>query len=149
MKKIFSFSLFLLLLSLSTSAQPDNNKPLIVINGSISNIGLSLIDPNTIESVTVLKDQSTLAAYGELGKNGVILINTKDHVKIDTSKYSKPESLILVNGEVFTYGLNLIDPKEIKSITVLKDKSATDIYGNAGEKGVILITTSDNIKLKK
>ncbi|MFX7870647.1 TonB-dependent receptor plug domain-containing protein, partial [Acinetobacter baumannii] len=35
------------------------------------------IDPNNIESITVLKDKGSIAAYGEAGKNGVILIKSK------------------------------------------------------------------------
>ena len=39
---------------------------------------LTLINPNDIESVTVLKDASATAIYGSRGANGVILITTKD-----------------------------------------------------------------------
>lgn len=38
---------------------------------------MQLIDPKTIESVTVLKDASATTIYGEKGKNGVILIKLK------------------------------------------------------------------------
>ena len=146
MKKSILLTLSVLLLSVSLSAQIENNKPLIVINGKISSTELNSIDPDTIESITVLKDQSATAAYGELGMNGVILIITKDYVKPDSSKDQKSESLIIVNGEVYTSELNTIDPNEIEAITVLKDKSATDIYGEAGKNGVVLITTTDNNK---
>jgi TonB-dependent starch-binding outer membrane protein SusC len=37
--------------------------------------------------------------------------------------------------------LNIINPRDIESITVLKDASATAIYGSRGSAGVILITT--------
>jgi iron complex outermembrane receptor protein len=39
---------------------------------------LTLINPNDIESVTVLKDASATAIYGSRGANGVVLITTKD-----------------------------------------------------------------------
>ncbi|MEN0002517.1 MAG: SusC/RagA family TonB-linked outer membrane protein [Bacteroidota bacterium] len=63
-----------------------SNDPLIVINGlPISNntIGgarsiLSTINPNDIESFTVLKDASATAIYGSRAANGVIIITTKD-----------------------------------------------------------------------
>lgn len=62
-----------------------SNDPLIVINGlPISNnaIGgsrsiLSTINPNDIESFTILKDASATAIYGSRASNGVILITTK------------------------------------------------------------------------
>jgi len=38
---------------------------------------VSNLDPNTIESFTVLKDAAAVAPYGVAGANGVILITTK------------------------------------------------------------------------
>jgi iron complex outermembrane receptor protein len=62
-----------------------SNDPLIVIDGlPISNSGnsgstsvLSAINPNDIESFTILKDASATAIYGSRASNGVILITTK------------------------------------------------------------------------
>jgi len=149
MKKLILLTLSVIFLSISLSAQIENNKPLIVINGKVSSTELNLIDPNTIESITVLKDQSATAAYGKLGENGVLLIITKDYVKPDSSKDQESEPLILVDGEVYTLDLNTINPDEIEAITVLKDKSATDIYGKAGKNGVMLITTTEDLKINK
>ncbi|MGM0934838.1 MAG: SusC/RagA family TonB-linked outer membrane protein [Bacteroidota bacterium] len=66
------------------------NEPLYVIDGVPiinDNVGgsaatsslsaLASINSNDIESITVLKDASTTAAYGARGANGVIVINTK------------------------------------------------------------------------
>ena len=62
-----------------------SNDPLIVIDGmamdnnatkGMSN-PLSLVNPNDIESFTILKDASATAIYGSRGSNGVILITTK------------------------------------------------------------------------
>ena len=38
---------------------------------------LERLDPNDIESITVLKDSSAVALYGPDAKSGVILVNTK------------------------------------------------------------------------
>ena len=38
------------------------------------------------------------------------------------------------------FKLNSIDPNDIESISVLKDKSAMDIYGDDAKNGVIIIT---------
>jgi len=62
-----------------------SNDPLIVIDGMpLDNGGISgqanplaLINPNDIESITVLKDASAAAIYGSRGANGVVLITTK------------------------------------------------------------------------
>jgi TonB-linked SusC/RagA family outer membrane protein len=62
-----------------------SNDPLIVIDGvPVDNNGLagspntlSLINPNDIENITILKDASAAAIYGSRAANGVILITTK------------------------------------------------------------------------
>ncbi len=53
-----------------------NTSALIVVDGVANRDGISRIDPNDIESMTVLKDASA-AIYGAQAANGVILITTK------------------------------------------------------------------------
>ena len=54
-------------------------EPLWVIDGMViqSGLGLSGINPNSIESISVLKNAGETAIYGSRGANGVILIKTK------------------------------------------------------------------------
>lgn len=62
-----------------------SNDPLIVIDGlAMDNDGiqgvsnpLSMVNPNDIETITVLKDASATAIYGSRASNGVIIITTK------------------------------------------------------------------------
>jgi len=56
-----------------------DEQPLIIINGKEAgeDINLDSIDPNTIESINVLKGPSAEKAYGEKGKNGVVEITLK------------------------------------------------------------------------
>ena len=54
-----------------------DNAPLIVLDGIPYSGSLGDIDPNIIESMSVLKDASSAAIYGSRGANGVILIQTK------------------------------------------------------------------------
>ncbi len=62
-----------------------NNDPLIVIDGvPISNDGvlgmsnpLAMVNPENVESMTILKDASATAIYGSRASNGVIIITTK------------------------------------------------------------------------
>ncbi|GBU08798.1 SusC/RagA family TonB-linked outer membrane protein [Bacteroidales bacterium] len=55
-----------------------DNDPLIVIDGvPVSNTSISFINPNDIETFTVLKDASSTAIYGSRASNGVIIITTK------------------------------------------------------------------------
>ena len=50
--------------------------PLVLIDG-VPREGLRVIDPNEIESISVLKDASATAVFGVRGANGVIIITTK------------------------------------------------------------------------
>ncbi len=54
-------------------------EPLYVLDGMVirSIMGISGMDTNTIESITVLKDAGATAIYGSRGANGVIIIKTK------------------------------------------------------------------------
>ncbi len=54
-----------------------SENPLIVLNGVIYPGNLNDIDPQSIESVSVLKDATSLAAYGSKAANGVIMVTTK------------------------------------------------------------------------
>ncbi|MFL9484170.1 TonB-dependent receptor [Chitinophagaceae bacterium LWZ2-11] len=63
--------------------------PLLVVDG-VPDRSINNIDPEDVESFTVLKDASATAVYGTRGANGVILINTKK------GKAGKPK----INAEV-------------------------------------------------
>ncbi|WP_348723527.1 M56 family metallopeptidase [Parabacteroides goldsteinii] len=60
--------------------QIGKEKPLIIIDGveQIKDDAIDKLNPNIIESISVLKDESSVKLYGERGKNGVILITTKN-----------------------------------------------------------------------
>ncbi|MGO4291831.1 SusC/RagA family TonB-linked outer membrane protein [Chitinophaga sp. RAB17] len=51
------------------------------------------------------------------------------------------QPLYVIDGIPQTNGLNFLDPTDVESIEVLKDASATAIYGARGANGVILVTT--------
>lgn len=54
-----------------------NREPLYVLDGVPFNGNVSAINPDDIESMTVLKDATATAIYGSRGANGVVLIQTK------------------------------------------------------------------------
>jgi len=53
-----------------------NNDPLVVVDGLID-VGMNSVNPSDIQSISVLKDASSTAIYGNRGANGVIIITTK------------------------------------------------------------------------
>lgn len=70
---------------------------------------------------------------GQPGKdNASILIRGR-------SSWSDGSPLVLVDG--IERSMSEIDPNEVQTITVLKDASATAVYGTQGANGVIIVTT--------
>ena len=56
----------------------ENKQPLIFADGKeISMDAMEKLDPSTIESISVLKDSTSIKVYGKRGANGVILVNTQ------------------------------------------------------------------------
>ncbi len=73
-----------------------DNSPLIVLDGVIFDGALESIDPGIIEEINVLKDATSLAAYGSRAANGVIMIATK------RGKIGKPMISIRASGTSIT-----------------------------------------------
>jgi TonB-linked SusC/RagA family outer membrane protein len=56
------------------------------------------------------------------------------------------DPLVVLDGIPFAGSIGDINPNDIKSIDILKDASATAIYGSRGANGVILVTTNKGTK---
>lgn len=56
------------------------------------------------------------------------------------------DPLVVLDGIPFAGSLSDINPTDIKSVDILKDASATAIYGSRGANGVILVTTNKGTK---
>ncbi|WP_231490672.1 TonB-dependent receptor plug domain-containing protein [Pedobacter sp. Leaf170] len=60
------------------NAGKQTNQPLYIVDGEkVESASIELLDPNTIQSVTVLKDKDSIISYGLAASNGVVLITTK------------------------------------------------------------------------
>lgn len=62
------------------------------------------------------------------------------------SSWNGSEPLVMVDGVERSF--NDIDPNEIETISVLKDASATAVFGAKGANGVIIVTTKSGVKGK-
>lgn len=62
-----------------------NNAPLFVVDGIQVENALSVLAPQDIESIDVLKDASATAIYGARGANGVVIITTKGGREMKTT----------------------------------------------------------------
>jgi TonB-dependent SusC/RagA subfamily outer membrane receptor len=65
--------------SISSNTRLEANTPLLLLDGvEVPYSTTQTVNPNEIQSITVLKDNWAISSYGEKGKNGVILISTKE-----------------------------------------------------------------------
>jgi TonB-dependent SusC/RagA subfamily outer membrane receptor len=83
------------------SVGSESNQPLMILDGKIlegqNDSNLKKIDPNDIASVDVIKDKNAIAAYGEKGKNGVVVITTKKFKAIK-AKQNEGNGGLEING---------------------------------------------------
>lgn len=70
------------------------------------------------------------------GEVGDINIRGVRSIKAEQSPLYVVDGMVIQNG-----GIENINPSDIESIDILKDASATAIYGSRGANGVILVTT--------
>ena len=105
-----------------------SGNPTYVIDGFID-ADINAINPNDIESISVLKDASATAIYGSRGANGVILIKTKS---------GKKNSKLKVDGEYYhtvstlVNKLELLDPVSYMQIVnkKLDEAGALEIFSD-------------------
>lgn len=110
----------------------------VTVTGAISSVKGEDLTRTSVSNVTnVLAGQltgvSTVQTSGEPGSDAATIYLRGQATWEDSSP------LIQVDG--VEREMNDIDPDEIESITVLKDASATAVFGVRGANGVILITT--------
>jgi TonB family protein len=118
--------------------------PIYIVNGEEYKGHISDIKVNDILNITVLKGKEAIEKFGDKATGGVIIIETKQK-KTNSGK----DPLVIVNGVVYGLNIDTIDPATIERIDVLKDESATAIYGEKGQNGVILITLLSNVSSTK
>lgn len=120
-----------------------SNDPLIVIDGlAMDNYGmqgssnaLNLVNPNDIESFTVLKDASATAIYGSRASNGVIIITTKKGRKNmkPTISYNGNVSVSAVAKKVDVMNAaEFMDYIKTNSGMTDEEWQASDYYKNMG-----------------
>ena len=117
----------------------NGTEPLFVIDGVIQpKTQFDVLDPNEVESISVLKDAATASIYGSRGANGVVLIKTKSGKaqkpmfsysnSFSTQRTTRPlqsytatEELQYINDQAETFG----NPKPVTNeiFDYFKDKS--------------------------
>ena len=113
----------------------DLGKPLYVINGKVINPNnISSIEPDEIESLTVLKGKSAIEAYGAQGGNGVLLIKLKDVnspkiIKSPTETVKGPWKLGRTEVNNLTY-IDDEDPSKNATLAYITKYTSDEILDN-------------------
>ena len=135
----------------------DENAPLYLVDGQeVSSAIVTALDPSKLKDVTVLKDEASVAPYGEKGKNGVMLITLKQEkepvvavgvgvqkevagriggIYTGGKKTDWSKMAVYVDGVKVVNSLNEVDPDNIEGVEVKKTPDGT---------GSIHITTKKN-----
>ena len=153
--------------AISVQGISGEGKPLVIINGKESDREVvNALNPECIESVSVIGPEKAIKVYGEKAKDGVMDIKLYSEKKFAPRKIEieginktrldalnsgakswgatfrsadggKP--LVIIDGKEATGDdpLANISPDRIRSISVLKDKTALAAYGDKGKNGVI------------
>ena len=149
-----------------TSDKPENSNSIFLKNGSynsslkdvillvngqeVSPEIFRAIDPQRIQSVTVLKDQASPAKYTtDKSKTGIIQVKLKKEeqasdINIPTIRFDSQTSkaLVIIDGKAAdATAVQTLSPSQIKSIKVLKGQQAVDLFGEAAKNGAICVST--------
>jgi len=108
--------------------------------GSVAVIGSEILEASKATSVTQALQGSVpgvniISSGGLPGSNPIIRIRGIGSINASASP------LIVVDNAPYAGNLNSLSQDQIESISVLKDASATALYGAAAANGVIIITT--------
>lgn len=117
---------------------------LIVVDGTeVSPESFSKMNAEDIKSMTVLKGNSAVELYGDKGRKGVIVVETK-------AGSVKAKPLILVDGHECTPDeIVTIKQEDILNVVTYKAGSApANTYKEKGRGGVIIITTKNGSGMK-
>ena len=118
------------------------------VTGSVASIGGKEL--NEVPAANV-----TQALQGRLAGVDLTQTSTKPgaamqiRIRGTRSLTGSNDPLIVLDGVPFAGSIGDINPVDIKSVDVLKDASATAIYGSRGANGVILITSNKGRKNQK
>lgn len=114
------------------------------------------LDSSNLKEIEIIKGQTAIERYGEKGKNGVVLITSKNEpskgkvqIRLDDKPKKIGDPLFVIDGKQFNvqeFKLATLSPDDIASVDVLKNDAAIQLYGEAAKNGAIIIKTKSNTK---
>lgn len=104
---------------------------------SISNEDLTAIPVNNVQQIMAGRAPGVQVIQNSHSPGGGLSVR----IRGANSVLGGSDPLYVVDGFIGSIGLESINPNDIESIEILKDASATAIYGSRGANGVVIITT--------
>ncbi|WP_348822535.1 SusC/RagA family TonB-linked outer membrane protein [Flavobacterium aestuarii] len=114
------------------------------LTGAISTVSSENLAKGTISSTEQVL-QGKVAGLTLVKDSGDPSYGSSIRLRGGTSLTASNNPLIVVDG-IAGVDINIVQPSDVKSIDVLKDASATAIYGSRGANGVIIITTKSGVR---
>lgn len=112
------------------------------LTGSVSQVGEKAFEARPVQNVTQALQGMVPGMNVSVGNNGGML-NSTPSVSIrgagTIGAGSTASPLVLIDG--VEGNMNILNPQDIESISVLKDAASASVYGSRAPFGVILITT--------
>ena len=108
--------------------------------GSVASIGSEILESSKATSVTQAL-QGSVPGVNIISSGGIPGSNPTIRIRGIGSINASASPLIVVDNAPYAGNLNALSQDQIESISVLKDASATALYGAAAANGVIIITT--------
>lgn len=154
---------------ISTVDLRDKDVLVIIDGKESSRTVVDALDPSRIESISILDGKEATDIYGDKAKNGAMVIqlhSTAEQIlqnkyKIDAISKTRLDALnrgsknwgvtfhsvsgkkplVYIDGKeaVGEEALSSVSPGRTKSISVMKDKAAVEVYGERGKDGVVLV----------
>ena len=115
------------------------------LTGSVASVGsqeLSKIPVSDVTQALSGRMAGVMVQQSEGAPGSSVSIRVRGGISITQSN----EPLYVIDGFPSEDGMSTLDPAEIETIDVLKDASATAIYGARGANGVVVITTKNGSK---
>lgn len=115
------------------------------LTGSVASVGSQELAKIPVSDVTQAlsgRMAGVMVQQSEGAPGSSVSIRVRGGISITQSN----EPLYVIDGFPSEDGMSTLDPAEIETIDVLKDASATAIYGARGANGVVVITTKNGSK---
>jgi len=109
------------------------------ITGSVGIVPADELTPTSFNALQGLRGK--VAGVNIFTNSGAPSGSNRVIIRGTGSINASTDPLYVVDGVAMDDGINFLNPNDIESIEVLKDASATAIYGARGANGVILVTT--------